>query len=48
MTIQPVVPSRLLTVTEYLEIGEVEPGYTELVAGRLLMSPGPVPDLRGG
>ena len=30
-----------LTVAEYLEIGEVEPGYTELVEGRLLMSPSP-------
>jgi Uma2 family endonuclease len=44
MTIQPVVPLHLLTVAEYLEIGEVEPGYTELVEGRLLMSPSPVPD----
>jgi Uma2 family endonuclease len=39
---QPVVPPhRLLTVADYLEIGEVEPGYTELVEGRLLMSPSP-------
>jgi Uma2 family endonuclease len=30
-----------LTVTEYLEIGEVEPGYTELEEGRLLLSPSP-------
>jgi Uma2 family endonuclease len=44
MTIQPVAPLHLLTVSEYLEIGEVEPGYTELVEGRLLMSPSPVPD----
>jgi Uma2 family endonuclease len=44
MTIQPVAPLHLLTVAEYLEIGEVEPGYTELVEGRLLMSPSPVPD----
>jgi Uma2 family endonuclease len=43
MTIQPVVPPHLLTVAEYLEIGEVEPGYTELVEGRLLMCPSPVP-----
>jgi hypothetical protein len=43
MTIQPVAPPHLLTVSEYLEIGEVEPGYTELVEGRLLMSPSPVP-----
>jgi Uma2 family endonuclease len=40
MSTQPVAPqSRLLTVAEYLEIGEVEPGYTELAEGRLLMSP---------
>ncbi|RZT88670.1 Uma2 family endonuclease [Pseudonocardia sediminis] len=44
MTIQPVAPSHLLTVSEYLEIGEIEPGYSELVEGRLLMSPGPAPD----
>lgn len=43
MTIQPVVPSRLLTVAAYLEIGEVEPGFTELVEGRLLMCPSPAP-----
>jgi hypothetical protein len=41
MTIRPVVPPRLLTVTEYLEIGEIEPGYTELLEGRLLLSPTP-------
>jgi Uma2 family endonuclease len=42
VSIQPVTPQRrLLTVAEYLEIGEVEPGYTELVEGRLLMSPSP-------
>jgi hypothetical protein len=44
MTIQPVAPLHLLTVAEYLEIGEVEPGYSELVEGRLLRSPSPVPD----
>jgi hypothetical protein len=44
VTIQPVAPRHLLTVAEYLEIGEVEPGYTELVEGRLLMSPSPAPD----
>lgn len=44
MTIQPVAPPHLLTVAEYLEIGEIELGYSELVEGRLLMSPGPVPD----
>jgi Uma2 family endonuclease len=44
VTIQPVAPSHLLTVAEYLEIGEIEPGYSELVEGRLLMSPSPAPD----
>jgi len=44
MTIQPVDPPRLLTVAEYLEIGEVEPGYSELVEGRFVMSPSPAPD----
>ncbi len=44
MTIQPVAPPHLLTVAEYLEIGEIELGYSELVEGRLLMSPGPVAD----
>lgn len=33
----------LLTIAEYLELGETESGYTELVEGRLLMSPGPTP-----
>lgn len=44
MTIQPVAPLHLLTVAEYLEIGEIELGYSELVEGRLLMSPSPAPD----
>ncbi len=43
MTLQPVAPPHLLTAAEYLEIGEIEPGYSELVEGRLLMSPSPVP-----
>jgi len=44
VTIQPVAPRHLLTVAEYLEIGEIEVGYSELVEGRLLMSPSPAPD----
>jgi Uma2 family endonuclease len=44
VTIQPVAPRHLLTVAEYLEIGEIELGYSELVEGRLLMSPSPAPD----
>ena len=35
------MPHQLLTVAEYLEIGEVESGYTELDEGRLLLSPSP-------
>jgi Uma2 family endonuclease len=34
----------LLTIAEYAELGETEAGYTELLEGRLLMSPSPVPD----
>jgi len=30
---------RPLTVAEYLALGEIEPGYTELAEGRLLLSP---------
>ena len=33
--------TRLLTISEYLEMGEIEPGYSELVEGRVVMSPGP-------
>lgn len=33
----------LLTIAEYAALGETEPGYTELVEGRLLMSPSPRP-----
>lgn len=31
----------LLTIAEYAELGENEHGYTELIEGRLLMSPSP-------
>ena len=41
MSTQPVMPHRLMTVAEYLEIGEVEPGSTELAEGRLELSPSP-------
>lgn len=37
-------PPRLLTVSEYAALGETEFGYTELIEGRLLLSPSPVPD----
>lgn len=46
MTTQPIgnpalpVP-RLLTVAEYLALGETEPGYTELEEGRLIWVPSP-------
>ncbi|MGH3856618.1 MAG: Uma2 family endonuclease [Pseudonocardiaceae bacterium] len=44
MTTLPQPLGHLLTVAEYAELGETESGYTELVEGRLLMSPSPVPD----
>lgn len=51
MSTQPVsttrsvdVPERPLTVAEYLEIGEIEPGYTELEEGRLVLAASPVFD----
>ncbi|HEY4007347.1 MAG TPA: Uma2 family endonuclease [Pseudonocardia sp.] len=37
------LPSRLLTVTEYAACGETESGYTELLEGRLIMNPSPMP-----
>lgn len=44
MTALPEPPGHLLTVAEYAALGETESGYTELLEGRLLMSPSPVPD----
>jgi Uma2 family endonuclease len=44
MSIQPVMPLRAMTVAEYLAIGEVESGYTELEEGRLVLAASPVPD----
>jgi len=48
MTAEPVSMQasepRLLTVAEYLARGEAELGYDELVEGRVVMSPSPVPD----
>lgn len=40
----PFAPPRLLTVSEYLALGETEQGYDELVEGRVVTSPSPVPD----
>ncbi|MCP3799133.1 Uma2 family endonuclease [Allokutzneria sp. A3M-2-11 16] len=34
-------PDRLLTIDEYLALGETEYGYTELQEGRILLSPTP-------
>ena len=41
---QPLFLPKPYTVAEYLALGETEPGYTELVEGRLIMVPGPSPD----
>ena len=44
MTAVPQPWGHLLTVDEYADLGETDSGYTELLEGRLLMSPSPVPD----
>ena len=44
MTAQPLPPVRLLTIADYLELGEDEHGRTELQEGSLVMSPSPTPD----
>jgi Uma2 family endonuclease len=44
MTAIPDRLSHLYTVAEYMELGEDENGYTELVEGHLIVSPSPVPD----
>ena len=38
------IPERPLTVADYRKIGEVEPGYTELDEGRLILAASPAPD----
>lgn len=38
------VRPRLLTVAEYLELGETESGYSELVEGRVVLTPSPYAD----
>ncbi|GAB2872938.1 PDDEXK family nuclease [Lentzea nigeriaca] len=40
----PAVATGLLTVAQYAALGETEDGYTELVNGRLIMSPSPLAD----
>ncbi len=35
---------RLLTIEEYLDVGEIEPGYSELVEGRMFLTPTPSVD----
>jgi Uma2 family endonuclease len=39
----PAPPTRLLTIAEYAALGEIDPGYTELIEGRLVWSPSPGP-----
>jgi hypothetical protein len=36
-----VVPLRLLTIEEYGALGETQTGYTELMEGRVITTPGP-------
>lgn len=31
-------------MAEYLELGEIEPGYSELIEGRVVITPGPLAD----
>ncbi|WP_370968905.1 Uma2 family endonuclease [Amycolatopsis sp. cg9] len=37
------IPDHLLTIEEYAALGETDTGFTELVEGRVVMSPGPKP-----
>ncbi len=43
VSVQPIFPPRILTVSEYLELDEPEFGFSELVEGHLVMSPSPIP-----
>lgn len=45
----PAPEPALLTVADFLALGETEPGYDELVEGRVVTSPSPLPrHHRGG
>lgn len=37
------IPDHLLTIEEYAALGETDTGFTELVEGRVVMSPSPKP-----
>lgn len=43
MAAAPQMPDHPLTIAEYAALGEVESGFTELVEGTIVMSPGPIP-----
>ena len=36
------IPDHLLSIEEYAALGEPDSGFTELVEGRLVMSPSPI------
>ena len=38
------IPDHLLSIEEYAALGETDSGFTELVEGRLMMSPSPRPE----
>jgi Uma2 family endonuclease len=38
------IPDHLLTIEEYAALGETDSGFTELVEGRIVMSPSPIAD----
>ncbi|WP_253886883.1 Uma2 family endonuclease [Actinokineospora diospyrosa] len=42
--IESSAPTHLLTIAEYADLDELGTGYTELLEGRLLMSPSPTPE----
>lgn len=44
MTANPLPPAHLLTIDDYVALGEDEHGRTELMEGNLFMSPSPTPD----